>query len=202
MKSANASIGARALDRLRDLVWLYVALIAVGLVAVALKSRVVRVDSWPVQPSASSIRNLAHLTAGTRMTASSHHAEEKGVHPLYAIDGDPKPPLRWASEPRDQKPWLHFKLAKVSHLTTFQLEHTPGAHQQSPRGYTLTCFKRTAGILATVAESHVTDDDWKGTMHPCDCKGITEVRIQFDASKSGASDSVGLYEVTLMGSVP
>jgi hypothetical protein len=187
------------MDRLRGLVWLYVGLVAVGLVAAAVKRRYVVVDSWPLQPSRSTTRNLAHLNAGTQLSVSSFDAARNGIHPLYAIDGDPAPPLSWASDPTDRKPWLRLRLAKRSDIDTLQLAHVRSLSQAAPRGYKVICLRDSMNRLEPVVQQHVVNDSWNGTLQHLDCKGVDEFRIEFDASETETNGKVGLYEITLIG---
>lgn len=201
MLRTHVSIGARVTEKLRLLVWLYVALVAIGLGTTVISSDAVQVDGWPAQVSTSPVKNLAHLSSGVTLGASSFDAADAMIHPLYAIDGDPSPRLRWAAAPKDRRPWLRVKLHKRSDIESIALLQPP-RNRNAKTNCVVRCRRVDGTQFVEIVTRKSPAGEWDGRPMAFRCVGADEVLIDFDLSAANLRAKLELSEVTIMGHEP
>lgn len=118
------------------------------------------------------------MRAGAVVRVSSYDAHRRH-HPLFAIDGEPRPSdvEKWASHPRDPRPFLEIGLARPADVARVVLVFGAGGHGDTlaMHRYRIVCL-RGATPRATLV---VDDNRAPRVMHPVDCPDVDRVRIEF-----------------------
>lgn len=179
---------------LRQLWWVYAALLALGLALYFAHdgSSTTPRFAAPDAPDASErhLRDLARLDAGATVTASSYDLG-RNLHPLFLIDGDdaPRRELRWASAARDRAPWLLVHLPAPAELDAAVLTLA----RPLPKAVRLACLRGDA-VVATPEVPRVTTR----LRVPLGCKSADGLRVDLtpaDAPKA----TVQASEIAILG---
>jgi len=198
------SRGARAVAGAAWGLYGYAALMAFGLALYAADSPAV--DPHPARaaaPLASSMAtgptNLAHVSSGGRVTASSYYAFAHH-HPLFVIDGReaPTPLEKWSSHPDDRAPWLEVAFAERADVGAVRLV-LAGAHESpaaTMRDVTIRCLRDGAAFF----ERSLTDNVDPRPEVAVACLGADAVRVEFGVSPAGEQplDVARVYELEVL----
>jgi hypothetical protein len=156
--------------------------------------------------------NVALVSYGPTVRASSFHNDWTGHHhPLFAVDGRAQPtsPEKWASFPRDRRPWLEIRWREERDLDEVAIRHggSVEAAAFTARRYQLTCLRAGAGgsaggggggAASPPTALAVEDNTQAVAVHPFRCTGARGVRIDFPA-RDLTSEVVRIFEVEAWG---
>lgn len=197
---ATARFGARLTLWLgQGVLCLYLGVICLGLILYFGADNTVTVPVSP-RPVTQGVRNLAHLSSGARVTASSYYVFAHH-HPIFAVDGARKPSHmeKWASHPDDRAPWIEVELNAPANIGLVNLA-LAGAHE-SPKAtmsdFNITCYKGDARTL--IHRQEVRKNASSRAHFNVACPGTDRVRVDFFITAKGTPQDVArLYEIELM----
>lgn len=185
---------------MRSLAALLVALAAafwsLGLVRFLRAEGVVEYRRRADGPAAAGVHNLAALSRGPTVRASSvFRSPGAQHHPAFLVDGVASPALieKWTSLPGDRQPWVEVRWRQPRRLHRVVLHHA-GLREDAAltvKRYRLTCLGGAGNARA------VTDNVEAIAAHALPCLGAHGVRLDF--APNGPDQLVRLYEIEAWG---
>jgi hypothetical protein len=176
---------------------IYTAVSLVGLVSfLAFKSTSVTdpVGKPPPHDLTTEI-NLAHFRQASWLEASSY-AWLYIHHPLFVIDGLPRPPSNkeeWVPDKRtDKKPWMVVHLGRKATISRVVVVHEG---RYSERFYTVSCMRGEEKIKSVEA---IQSAEATVTL-PLACRDVDAVRLDFKWDPDSATGHIRIYEIEVWG---
>jgi len=141
--------------------------------------------------------DLARVDRGARVRVSSWHLHGRH-HPLFAIDGQPRPtPLeRWVPDPSDAAPWIEVLLPRPSRVQEITLAFgiAGSAAEHGSPAYELSCLAGEEARETWTGRSAHRDR----VAHPVEdgaCDGVDALRVELRRGVPPAH----LYEIGARG---
>jgi hypothetical protein len=147
--------------------------------------------------ASASIDHLARCDRGAVVRTSSADLEHAS-HPLYLIDGRVGPPIeKWASFPRDRRPWIEVFWNEPKTVRRIVLHHAGVREHHALSTADFEIRLRTPEGWKTVAS--VRDNRMPVTVHEFPPTRVTAVRLEVLRANRTADPRARLYELAVHG---
>lgn len=171
-----------------------------GLVGFVASPGVFAVDVPRIEQPPQGRHNLAQVSLGPTVRASSFYADWSAHHhPLFLIDGRAQPQAleKWASSPRDRRPWVEILWREDRELDTVVVRHAGSVEDAglTVRRYQITCLD-AGGRRRLASALRVDDNSQTVATHPLHCAHSRGLRVDVWTE---ANDVARLYEIEAWG---